>query len=64
MSELGVQQGETLAPLLFFVVLHSLVLLIEDDGTLVGDIGLIVRALGIIEEFGPRLGAHLNHEKS
>ena len=35
-----------------------------DDGTIIGDIPLVARALSIIEEFGPRLGAHLNLEKS
>jgi len=74
--ELGVHQGDPLGPLLFSVVLHSLVRLIEervlgldvhvwylDDGTIIGDIDLVVRALSVIE-CGPRLGAHLNHEKS
>ena len=59
------------------MVLHSLVKLIEervpgldvhvwylDDGTIISDIDLVVRALGVIDEFGPSLGAHLNHEKS
>ena len=77
MSKLGVQQGDPLVPLLFYVVLHSLVTSIEervpdldvhvwylDDGTIIGDIDLVVRALGVIEEVGPRLGAHLNHRKS
>ena len=76
-SELGVQQGDPLGPLLFSVVLHSLVRLVEervpgldvhvwylDDGTIIGDIDVVVRALAVIEECGPRPGAHLNHEKS
>jgi ubiquitin carboxyl-terminal hydrolase 44/49 len=77
MSELGVQQGDPLGPLLFSVVLHSLVKSIEervpgldvhvwylDDGTIIGDIDLVARALDVIEEVGPKLGAHLNHGKS
>ena len=75
-SELGVQQGYPLGPMLLSSVLQSLVLMIEkrvpsldvhvwylDDGTIIGDIPLVARALSIIEEFGPRLGAHLNLEK-
>ena len=63
--------------MLFSIVLQSLVLMIEkhvpsldvhvwylDDGTIIGDIPLVARALSIIEGFGPRLGAHLNLEKS
>ena len=68
-SELGVQQGDPLGPFLFSMVLHSLFKLIEepvlgldvhvwylDDGTIIGDIDLVVRVLSVIEEFGPRLG--------
>lgn len=68
MSELGVQQGDPLGPLLFSFVLHSLVRMIEervpglnvhawflDDGTIIGDINLMARALGVIEQFARNL---------
>jgi len=77
MSELGPQYADTLGALLFFVVLHSLVEKIEKrvlgldihvrylgDGNIIGNIDMVVRALGIIEVFGARVRTNLNHRKS
>ena len=68
MSSTGVQQGDSLGPLLFALVLHPLIhhirdsckLLLHawylDDETLVGDSEEVAKALDIIQVFRPELG--------
>ena len=77
-SELGVQQGDHLGPLLFSLVLHRLIrtivedkecseLLINtwylDDGILSGTKSAICRAVTIIQIQGPALGLWINPAK-
>ncbi|GJX73909.1 putative reverse transcriptase domain-containing protein [Tanacetum coccineum] len=71
----GVQQGNPLGPLLFFLVLHPLICNIRDsfslsmqawyldDGTIVGDTLVVREVLKLIMEDGPRCGLHLNVDK-
>ena len=71
----GVQQGDPLGPLLFALILHPLVLKIQqscqlnlqawylDDGTIVGDTLMVTKALRIIREDGPSHGLILNVDK-
>ena len=74
-SELGVQQGDPLGPLLFSLVLQKLAasndtddecidLLFHawylDDGVLAGNRLAVSRAFFLIQELGPALGFHIN----
>ncbi|XP_052625610.1 uncharacterized protein LOC128132729 [Lactuca sativa] len=75
-SATGVQQGDPLGPLLFDLVLHSLVQKIRDncklllhawyldDGTFIGDSEEVARVLNIIRLHGPGLGLELNIKKT
>ncbi|GJW64815.1 reverse transcriptase domain-containing protein [Tanacetum coccineum] len=70
----GVQQGDPLGPLLFYLVLHPLICKIRDsfslclqawyldDGTIVGDTLVVGKVLELIMEDGPCCGLHLNVE--
>ena len=73
MSAEGVQQGDPLGPLIFSLVVHELVLLIQgecpeldlhawylDDGVIAGPSAVVRRALSIIAQHGPERGLHLN----
>ena len=72
----GVQQGDPLGPLLFALVLHPLVLQVEehcsvpfhawylDDGTIIGKAEEVAKALDIIRAEGPQFGLMLNIKKS
>ena len=77
-SELGVQQGDPLGPLLFALVLHKLIcMVIEDtecfqlllnswyldDGVLSGTKSVICRAVTYIQKLGPALGLCINPAK-
>ena len=77
-SQSGVQQGDSLGPMLFALVLKKLVSSIEaddeffrillnawylDDGVLAGNRSNVVSALYLIEELGPHLGLHINISK-
>ena len=77
-SELGVQQGDPLGPLIFALVLHRIVQSIDadndclnilfqawylDDGVLAGKKSSVLRALMLIQEMGPKLGLHVNIAK-
>ena len=77
-SELGVQQGDPLGPLLFALVLHKLVRSIAkdkqcfpilfntwylDDGALAGPKSAIARALALIKQLGPPIGLWINTDK-
>ena len=75
-SAAGVQQGDPLGPLLFAIVLHSLVLELKeefsdmklnfwflDDGTLVGNHEDLRGAINLFKQKGPALGLHLNLKK-
>ncbi|XP_026428293.1 uncharacterized protein LOC113324185 [Papaver somniferum] len=75
-SAMGVQQGDTLDPLLFALVLHPLAEKIAtnctlyfhawylDDGTIAGDTMEVSKALRILQEDGPSSGLHLNIAKT
>lgn len=75
-SSQGVQHGDPLDPLLFALVLQSLVCKIRDvfhvclhawyldDGTIIGDTLVVGKVLQLIMEEGPRFGLHLNVEKT
>ncbi|GKA13401.1 putative reverse transcriptase domain-containing protein, partial [Tanacetum coccineum] len=72
----GVQQGDTLGPFLFSLVLHLLICKIRDsfslslhawyldDGTIVDDIVVVGKVLELIMEDGPRCGLQLNVDKT
>eukprot|EP00731_Ephydatia_muelleri_P003120 Em0001g3120a len=77
-SEVGVQQGDPLGPLLFSLVLHKVVSYIAqdreclpllfngwylDDGVLLGHSQAVNRALTLIQEMGPSLGLFVNVSK-
>ena len=74
-SEAGGQQGDPLGPLFFALVLHKVVSAIDaddkcpdplfkawflDDGVLAGKKASVLRALSILEEYGPSLGIFIN----
>ncbi|GKD40780.1 putative reverse transcriptase domain-containing protein [Tanacetum coccineum] len=75
-SSQGVQQGDPLGPLLFYLVLHPLICKIRDsfnlclqawyldDGTIVGDTLVVGKVLELITEDGPRRDLHLNVDKT
>ncbi|GKB10758.1 putative reverse transcriptase domain-containing protein, partial [Tanacetum coccineum] len=73
-SATGVQQGDSLRPILFALVLHSLVHKIRDncktssscldDGTIFGDSEEVARVLDIIKVSGSGLGLELNIKKT
>ncbi|GJS27562.1 putative reverse transcriptase domain-containing protein [Tanacetum coccineum] len=75
-STTGVQQWDPLWPLLFALVLHPLVHQIRDccqllfhawylnDGTIIGDVNEVAKAIDIIKAKGPRLGLELNIKKT
>ena len=75
-SQSGVQQGDPLGPMLFALILQTLVSSIEaddecfdlslnlwylDDGMLAGEKSAVVRALHLTEELGPHL-AKASHQ--
>ena len=68
----GVQQGDPLGPLLFFLAIHKLITQLRsefhvfylDDGTLGGDIESVVRDLRLVESAASQLGLELNKAKS
>nr|GEY14996.1 hypothetical protein [Tanacetum cinerariifolium] len=72
----GVRQGDPFGPLLFSLVLHSLVCKIKDsfslslhawyldDGTIVGDTLVVGKVLELIMEDGTGCGLHLNVDKT
>eukprot|EP00731_Ephydatia_muelleri_P019513 Em0012g338a len=77
-SEVGVQQGDPLGPLLFSLVLHKVVSYIAqdreclpllfngwylDDGVLLGHSQAVNRALTLIQEMRPSLGLFVNVSK-
>ena len=77
-SEIGVQQGDPLGPLLFCLVLQQIISAIAedvdcesllfhhwyiDDGVVAGPIAAIARVLAIIQESGPPLGLNINIAK-
>ena len=72
------QQGDPLGPLFFALVLHKVVSAIDaddecldllfqawflDDGVLAGKNASVLRAVSILEEFGPSLGIFINLNK-
>ena len=77
-SEIGVQQGDPLGPLLFCLVLQQIILAIAedvdcesllfhhwyiDDGVVAGPVAAIARVLAIIQESGPPLSLNINIAK-
>ncbi|KAL5474616.1 hypothetical protein EMCRGX_G026588 [Ephydatia muelleri] len=77
-SEIGVQQGDPLGPLLFCLVLQQIISAIVedvdcesllfhhwyiDDGVVAGPVAAIARVLAIIQESGPPLGLNINIAK-
>ncbi|GJT34418.1 reverse transcriptase domain-containing protein, partial [Tanacetum coccineum] len=72
----GVQQGDSLGPLLFALVLHPLVCKIRDsfnlsfhawyldDGTIIGDTLVVGKILELIMKDGPHCSLHLNIDKT
>ena len=77
-SEIGVQQGDPLGPLLFCLVLQQVVSTIAEDadcasllfhkwyihdGVVAGPIAAIARVLAIIQYRGPPLGLYINIAK-
>ena len=68
----GVQQGDSLGPLLFCLTIHSLVSRLKssfavfylDDGSLGGSLQEVLSDLRLVEEEAAKLGLHLNHSKS
>ena len=77
-SEIGVQQGDPLGPLLFCLVLQQIISAIAedtdcesllfhhwyiDDGVVAGPVAAIARVLAIIQESRPPLGLNINIAK-
>ena len=77
-STAGVQQGDPLGPLLFYLVLHQVVCVVAtdsecasllfywwyiDDGVVAGPISAVVHVLSIVKALGPPLGLHINLSK-
>ena len=71
LSAEGIQQGDTLGPLLFCLTIHKMVSKLNalfkvfylDDGSLGGNSKELCQDLTIIEEGGQSLGLHLNVQK-
>ncbi|XP_022007936.1 uncharacterized protein LOC110907233 [Helianthus annuus] len=75
-STTGVQQGDPLGPLLFALALHPLITRVQeqcrllfhawylDDGTIIGPVREVAKALEVISREGPSLGLQLNVRKT
>ncbi|KAJ0900450.1 putative RNA-directed DNA polymerase [Helianthus annuus] len=75
-STTGVQQGDPLGPLLFALALHPLITRVQeqcrllfhawylDDGTIIGPVREVAKALEVISREGPSLGLQLNVQKT
>jgi hypothetical protein len=76
MAATGVQEGDSLGPLLFALVLHPLIHKIRDnckllfhawyfnDETIIGDSEKVAKSINIIRETRPGLGLQLNIRKT
>ena len=71
-SEEGVQQGDPLGPLLFYLTIHPMVLQLRsefkvlylDDSTLGGSLPEVLEDLQLAERLSPDLGLQLNCSKT
>jgi hypothetical protein len=72
LSQEGVQQGDPLSPLLFYLVLHLLIqklqselrILYLDDGLVGGSCAEVLQDIKLIQAEAPHLGLHLSLHKS